>query len=400
MRIEVVPQFEMGNVHRIRVGDFLNQQIAVDIYNRFRFAVAYMRVSGLDRIAATLETLLNRGGTVSGAIGIDDSITSLEALEALLRFSGDSTIFHTASGFIYHPKLYLIDGEKEAVVVIGSANLTRDGLFRNVEIATAVFMDFEASLDYEVYQRYDAIFLELLNTRHPNIQPVNIQLLSRLNQVGLIKREAETREPGVSIKRIREQPAQSSQEKLLQELFPNMQVPTAPPGFGLATTRITSSPYRPQIVTSPPPTIGNISTFLMQLSSFDSSHRLGVPGTAEVLIPLDAQSFFPTLSLQANRIHPDANFDVILNLPIGQERHSYRVWFYKGKDEFRLRMNKDTIELSSPTGGDLLVINKLPSGSDPPYEVTILSQTDPTFPAFLQKCKNISQGKRWGVVTY
>jgi hypothetical protein len=49
-------------------------------------------------------------------------------------------------------------------------------------------------------------------------------------------------------------------------------------------------------------------------------------------------------------------------------------------------------------GGDLLVINKLPRGSDPAYEVTILPQSDPTFPAFLTMCKFEAQGKKWGIV--
>ena len=137
----------------------------------------------------------------------------------------------------------------------------------------------------------------------------------------------------------------------------------------------------------------------MQLSPFDSSHRLGVSGTSEVLIPLEARDFFPQLTLQANRKYPDANFDVALNTSTGQERHSYRAWFYEERGEFRLRMDRETIELSSPQGGDLMVINRLPEDSDPAYEVTILPQSDPIFPVFMGKCVKVAQGKRWGIVT-
>ena len=104
MQIEVIPQIELGNIRRIRIGDYLNKYIVVDSFNSFRFAVAYMRLSGLDRLAASLDTLINKGGCISGSIGIDDKITSYEALEALMRFSPNSTIFHTSSDFIYHPK--------------------------------------------------------------------------------------------------------------------------------------------------------------------------------------------------------------------------------------------------------------------------------------------------------
>jgi len=141
----------------------------------------------------------------------------------------------------------------------------------------------------------------------------------------------------------------------------------------------------------------------MQLSDFDSSHRTGVAGTPEVLIPHPAITFFPRLSRASGRMYPDANFDVALNTPTGQERHGYRLWYYEQRavgtriDEYRLRMNHATIDLTTPGGGDLLIISKLPPGNEPAYEVTILPQTDPTFTAFLAKCTYVAQGKRWGV---
>jgi len=141
----------------------------------------------------------------------------------------------------------------------------------------------------------------------------------------------------------------------------------------------------------------------MQLSSFDSSHRTGVPGTPEILIPHAAIGFFPPLSL-AERKYPDVTFDVVLNTETGRERHTYRLWYYEERatgtriDEYRLRLDHDTIDLSSPGGGDLIVVNRLPPDNDPLYEVTILPQSDPTFPAFLSLCTKQIYEKRWGIV--
>src|SRR4029450_1543521 len=98
MQIEVIPQIELGSVQRIRVGDALNAAITADSCQRFRFAVAYMRVSGLDRLSVSIATLLNHGGRVSGAVGIDEGITTIEALEMLQQVSVDSTVFDTVSG--------------------------------------------------------------------------------------------------------------------------------------------------------------------------------------------------------------------------------------------------------------------------------------------------------------
>ena len=294
MRIEVIPQVEIGNIQRVRIGDVLNSTVASDTYQRFRFAVAYMRVSGIDRLAVSIESLLNRGGRFSGAVGIDDEITSIEALEMLGELSSDSTIFHTVSGYIYHPKLYLIDGEKAAVAVVGSGNMTRDGLFRNVEIATAVYLDFESSTDLAVYRRYDELVAALLDIKNPNVQLLNADVLTRLIKTGAIKREAQTREPGPILRPRRARPT----SKDIDDLFPVLHVPSAPPPAGRIAShyKAKSTDARPSIIV-PPATTGVGGMFIMQLSAFDSSHRTGVKGTPEVLIPHPSIGFFPPLSL-------------------------------------------------------------------------------------------------------
>jgi len=401
MRVEVISQVELGSVSRVRVGDVLNQGIASTTFNQFRFAVAYMRMSGLDRISASIDSLVNRSGRVAGAVGIDDGITTLEAVSALQAVSGRSTIFHTVSGYIFHPKLYLLNGEKQALALIGSPNLTRDGLFRNVELASAVHLDFASSDDFEVYQRYDAVMSEFLDPAHPNVQLITDDLLTKLVAIGAIQSEKSSRDPGPGIV---EKSPKKKPPAGLDAIFPPLSVPVAPPigpsGRGVVEPR----PSRPPSVIVPPTTVGNQQTFMMQFSSFDSSHRTGVGGTPEVLIPHPAVSFFPPIS-KTDRKYPDVLFDVVLNTSTGRERHEYRLWYYDVRaksltsiDEYRLRMDHDTIDLSTLGGGDLLVISKLPAGSNPQYEVTVLPQTDPTFPAFFSLCTNDAQGKKWGLV--
>ncbi|MGZ4848286.1 MAG: hypothetical protein ACXV7G_12580 [Halobacteriota archaeon] len=140
----------------------------------------------------------------------------------------------------------------------------------------------------------------------------------------------------------------------------------------------------------------------MQLSPFDSSHRTGVPGTSEVLIPHDAISFFPVL--QRGKKYLEAKFDVILNTPTGQELHNYRFWYYDVRsngtpiDEYRLRMDKQTIDLSSSGGGDLLVITKLPDYHQTQYEVTIVSRMLQDFKDLSKLCRNKAQEKIWGLI--
>lgn len=395
MRVEVIPQLGIGDSQRKRTGDVLNTLIADSSCRLFRFAVAYMRTSGWYRLSGSVESLLNRGGGVAGAVGIDDGITTVEALEALCQISSRSTIFHTVSGFIYHPKLYVAGGEGYAVVIVGSPNLTRDGLFRNVELATAVHLDFESENDLEVYQKYDAFVSELLDAANPNVQRVTNHNLRALVNAGAIGHESRVKEPGPTLRPRRATPRST----VLDDLFPPMRVPVAPP----ASVAVAQPPSARPPVIVPPVASGTDAMFMMQLSRFDSSHRTGVGGTPEVLVPHPAAGFFPQLSSSGRR-YPDVYFDVSLNTPTGRERHGFRFWYYEERatgtriDEYRLRMDRDTIDLTDPEGGDMLIINKLAAGSDPAYEVTILPSTDPTFPAFLDRCDRRVQDKSWGIV--
>jgi len=288
---------------------------------------------------------------------------------------------------------------KSAVALVGSANLTRDGLFRNVELATAVHMDLDSGLDCKVYERYNNLLNELLDTGNPNVQPVDKATLKGLIRARVLKREAEIREPGPPLRSRRTR--QGGED--LQRLFPPLRVPVAPPA-SVVTTR-PHIPGKARLApVIPPATIGIAATFVLQLSAFDCSHRTGIRGTPEILVPHAAISFFPELSA-GGRKYPDALFDVILNTPTGRERRQYRLWYYEERavgtriDEYRLRLDHDSIDMTTIGGGDLLVINKLPYGSDPAYEVTILPQTDPTFPSFLAMCKLEAQGKKWGMET-
>ena len=221
MRIEVITQSVIGNTHWRCVGDVLNAVTARTDCQRFRFAVAYMRVSGLKLLYGTLQALCARSGRIAGAVGIDQGITTIEALELLRQLSSESTIVCTVSSYIYHPKLYLVEGDKWACVVVGSANLTRDGLYRNVELATLIHLDLASRADLEVYQYYDAFLSELLNPSNPNVQPLNEATLTWLAEMVIIEDEAHVPELP-SVTRSRRAAAK------LKKLFPSLPVPSVP----------------------------------------------------------------------------------------------------------------------------------------------------------------------------
>lgn len=221
MQIEVITQSVIGNTRWRCVGDVLNAVSARTDCQSFRFAVAYMRISGLRLLYGTLQALYARSGHIAGAVGIDQGITTIEALKLLRQLSSDSTIVCTVSNYIYHPKLYLVEGNQWACVVVGSANLTRDGLYRNVELATLIHLDLASRADLEVYQYYDAFLSELLNPSNPNVQPLNEATLTWLADAVMIEDEAHVPELP-SVTRSRRATAK------LKDFFPSLPVPSIP----------------------------------------------------------------------------------------------------------------------------------------------------------------------------
>lgn len=398
MKIDLLPQIEIGNVKRQRVGDILNSKLRQANYDRFRFVVAYMRVSGIGRILESMNALVERGGVISGAVGIDQKLTSIEALETLGHISSNSTVFYTTSGYTFHPKLYLLSGKEDATAIVGSSNFTCGGLFQNVELSTIFDFSLSSNEDRTLYYKFNAFADELLNQGNPNVQPLNERTMQALTFSNLIRTEASMHDfgPNISARVLNRTPSPSP----INALFPTMRIPVAPPSH---TYTSVATPANPPSIPRQLTTTIQPRTFIMQMSSFDTSHRGAAVGTPEVLIPLAAQGFFPPLTM-AGRKYPDAFFNVVLNTPSGPETRQYRVWYYETRavgtkiNEYRLRLDHRTVELASGNG-DLIVINKLPDGSDPSYEVTVLSPSDPFFNDFLSHCTLVAGvgTKRYGL---
>lgn len=144
-----------------------------------------------------------------------------------------------------------------------------------------------------------------------------------------------------------------------------------------------------------------MSTFVMRLSQFDSSHQEGVPGTPEILIPLDARRFFPPMKLQGQK-YPDAYFTVALEVGNEKEMMEYRLWDYEERatgtkiNECRLRTNHKTRDLINPSGRDLIVIKKV-DNKDYIFEVKIISSGSQSYNKYYSKCNRLSNKKEWGI---
>jgi HKD family nuclease len=104
-------------------------------FGRFEFAVAWARLRGVELIGRALEAC---SGHKVGIVGLNQGMTSYEALYALYERLGELWVFYKHPLQTFHPKIYLFAPSstaqaQRAVVVIGSSNLTAGGLATNFE---------------------------------------------------------------------------------------------------------------------------------------------------------------------------------------------------------------------------------------------------------------------------
>ena len=110
-----------------------------------------------------------------------------EALELLLEL-GVSTYIYNAETFIYHPKVYLFEGTKNRIIT-GSSNLTKTGLFFNVECSLLLDFSSQDSAGMKVLNQLKDYFSPLLDFSDPNLEFVTQEHIDKLYSEGLIPTE-------------------------------------------------------------------------------------------------------------------------------------------------------------------------------------------------------------------
>lgn len=114
------------------------------LYNEAYFAVAFLKMSGLNKIIQTIKELLKSGGKIIIIAGQNFALTEPEALHALrklFQLYKSSKLYlakaHSAN-IVFHQKLYLFKSSNDCCIISGSANITEGGLVNNKETSLMV----------------------------------------------------------------------------------------------------------------------------------------------------------------------------------------------------------------------------------------------------------------------
>lgn len=172
--------------------DWLREGLAGN-FQTLRLAVAYAKEGELLRLRQAFEGFRARGGVIEAVLGIDQCVTSRQALSfALSHFTRTKVWQHPNLLVTFHPKLYLFIGQTAAESVVGSCNLTVGGLETNCE--TAIRLQYSLPDEQVPWKEMASGWTALFN--HANARQLTPALLTQLEAAGLLQDEAVTSKVG------------------------------------------------------------------------------------------------------------------------------------------------------------------------------------------------------------
>ena len=147
-----------------RLYDRVNTLIQAPGLRRLRVAVAYARWDGIGLISKSIEQFLAGGGELQSIYGVANGVTTPDSLLYSLYLQ-ELYKTHTYAGAIedkyanstFHPKFLEFTYEDDAVVIIGSANLTGGGLLRNTELGVEMRVPSDDALEKAIDATWKAM---------------------------------------------------------------------------------------------------------------------------------------------------------------------------------------------------------------------------------------------------
>lgn len=88
----------------------------------------------------------------------------------------DAYVFYQPSITIFHPKIYLFEGADKSELIIGSSNLTSQGLFTNVEASLLVSIDNRVETDRKIVEQLKDYFKGIFDFTDPNLKKLSKKL--------------------------------------------------------------------------------------------------------------------------------------------------------------------------------------------------------------------------------
>lgn len=175
------------------VGNYLMNYLSQKDFHSFTGISAFASESGVYGLTSYLNTARPNFTNLNLIVGVDLQGTSKEALEEILALNINSYVFYQKEQPVFHPKIYLFEGANEFKIIIGSSNLTRGGLFTNVESSVLVEFDSTDKVGLSLLSELKNYYKSLFDFSDLNLLPISQKVIDDLYSDGIIPDETSRR---------------------------------------------------------------------------------------------------------------------------------------------------------------------------------------------------------------
>ncbi|MFI5137762.1 MAG: phospholipase D-like domain-containing protein [Sphingobacteriales bacterium] len=163
-------------------------------FHSFTGLSAFASEAGIFGLSKHIELAKKNFRNLTLVVGIDQEGTSEEALKEILNLNIDSYIFYQKESPIFHPKIYLFEGDNHIKLIIGSSNVTGRGLFTNVESSVLIEFDTDDQEGTTLLTELKSYYQSLFDLSDPNIFKISDATITYFVEKGIVPDEARRRE--------------------------------------------------------------------------------------------------------------------------------------------------------------------------------------------------------------
>ena len=155
-------------------------------FSSFTGISAFASEAGVVGLSECIESGADFFETLNLIVGIDQEGTSKKALKEIDELGINSYLFYQKESPIFHPKIYLFEGENDTTLIVGSSNLTARGLFGNIESSLMVEFKNDNPDGIKLLKELKDYYKTLFDFTDPNLFKISPDIINQFVNEGIV----------------------------------------------------------------------------------------------------------------------------------------------------------------------------------------------------------------------
>lgn len=173
------------------IGNLLISFLSQRDFHSFTGISAFASEAGVFGLAEYIQNAKKYFTNLTIIVGVDQDGTSKEALNEILNLEINGYIFYQTETPIFHPKIYLFEGDQQVKIIIGSSNLTGRGLFVNVESSLLIEFEGDDQEGIVLLKDLKSYYKSLFEFSDPNLFKIDSITISDFTSKNIIPNESD-----------------------------------------------------------------------------------------------------------------------------------------------------------------------------------------------------------------